>query len=257
MWPGKPGEQAGNRAVTDSGSVEPKGSGDIRTLAIDVGGTGLKASLLDAAGDMVTDRVRVDTPVGASPDKFVEVLTKLVAPLGAFDRISVGFPGVVRKGRILTAPNLGNDAWKGYELADRLTKALGKPVRIANDSELAGLAVISGKGVEATITLGTGFGSSFFQDGRPGPHLEVGHHPFRHGETYDEQVGNAALKSVGGKRWNRRVAKAIANMRVLTNFDHLYIGGGNARKINFDLAGDVTVVPNEAGIKGGVMLWKD
>jgi len=243
--------------VADTDHVEPKPEAEIRTLAIDVGGTGLKASIIDYDGKMLTDRVRVDTPVGAAPDKFVEALDQLVEQLGAFDRVSVGFPGVVRNGRILTAPNLGNSGWQGYELADKLRGALGKPVRIANDSEIAGLSVIAGKGMETVITLGTGFGSSFFQDGRRGPHLEMGHHPFRQRQTYDEQLGNAALKDVGGKRWNKRVAKAIGNLRVLTNFDRLYIGGGNAKKISFTLDRDVTIVSNEAGLRGGVLLWKD
>lgn len=226
------------------------------TLAIDIGGTGLKASVVDKDAQMLTDRVRLPTPVGAPPQRIVEVLAGMVAPLGAFDRVSVGFPGVVRDGRVLTAPNLGNDLWQGYELARELGVVLGKPVRVANDADLQGLAVIAGKGVEMVITLGTGFGTGLYLDGRLGPHLEIAHHPFRHGETYDEQLGNAARKAIGGVRWNKRVKKAIGNLRQLTNFDHLFIGGGNAKKINFALDPDVTAVSNEAGMKGGVALWR-
>jgi len=206
-----------------------------RTLAIDVGGTGLKASVIDDSGKLLTERVRVDTPVGAPPKEIVDALAKLVAPLGSYDRVSVGFPGVVRDGRVLTAPNLGNKGWKGYDLAGALGRALGKPVRVANDADVQGL----------------------YLDGRLGPHLELSHHPFRKGETYDEQLGNAARKDVGKKQWNKRVKKAIDNLRALTNFDHLYIGGGNAKKIDFELDPDVTIVSNEAGIRGGVALWQD
>ncbi|SEO04548.1 polyphosphate glucokinase [Rhodospirillales bacterium URHD0017] len=227
------------------------------TLAIDVGGTGLKASVVDEAAQMVTERVRVPTPVGAPPEKLVEVLAGMVAPLGAFDRVSVGFPGVVRNGRVLTAANLGNDKWTGFDLAQALETVLGKPVRVANDADLQGLAVIAGKGVEMVITLGTGFGTGLYLDGRLAPHLEIAHHPFRHGETYDEQLGNAARKEIGSARWNKRVEKAIGNMRRLTSFDHLFIGGGNAKKIGFALAPDVTVISNEAGMEGGVALWRD
>ena len=226
------------------------------TLAIDIGGTGLKASIVDEAEHMLTDRVRVPTPVGAPPGKVVEVLAALVAPLGAFDRVSVGFPGVVRDGRILTAANLGNDAWKGFDLAEALTAALGRPVRVANDADLQGLAVIAGKGVEMVLTLGTGFGTGLYHDGKLAPHLELAHHPFRNRETYDQQLGNAARKAVGSARWNKRVRKAIDNMRRLTNFDHLYIGGGNAKKIEFALEPDVTIISNEAGMMGGVALWR-
>jgi polyphosphate glucokinase len=238
-------------------SAEVPSLGRTRTLAIDVGGTGLKASIVDESGRLLTDRARVDTPVGAPPKEIVQALVQLVQPLGTYDRVSVGFPGVVREGRVLTAPNLGNKGWKGYDLAGALAKALGKPVRVANDADVQGLAVIAGKGVEVVITLGTGFGTGLYLDGRLGPHLELSHHPFRKGETYDEQLGNAARKDVGKKKWNKRVRKAIDNLRTLTNFDHLYIGGGNAKKIDFELDPDVTIVDNAAGLAGGVVLWRD
>jgi polyphosphate glucokinase len=226
------------------------------TLAIDIGGTGLKASVVDEDLKMLTERVRVATPVGAPPEKVVEVLAGMVAPLGAFDRVSVGFPGVVRDGRVLTAANLGNDKWTGFALAQALEAALAKPVRVANDADLQGLAVIAGKGVEMVITLGTGFGTGLYLEGRLGPHLEIAHHPFRHGETYDQQLGNATRKAIGNARWNNRVKRAIGNMRRLTNFDHLFIGGGNAKKIDFALDPDVTIISNEAGMEGGVALWR-
>jgi len=227
------------------------------TLAIDIGGTGLKASVVDEAGQMLTDRVRLPTPVGAPPQQIVETLAGMVAPLGAFDRVSVGFPGVVRNGRVLTAANLGNDKWTGFALAQALEAALAKPVRVANDADLQGLAVITGKGVEMVITLGTGFGTGLYFEGRLAPHLEIAHHPFRHGETYDQQLGNATRKQIGSARWNNRVKRAIGNMRRLTNFDHLFIGGGNAKKIDFALEPDVTIISNEAGMEGGVALWRD
>jgi len=227
------------------------------TLAIDIGGTGLKASVVDETGQMLTDRVRLPTPVGAPPQQIVETLAGMVAPLGAFDRVSVGFPGVVRNGRVLTAANLGNDKWTGFALAQALEAALAKPVRVANDADLQGLAVITGKGVEMVITLGTGFGTGLYSEGRLAPHLEIAHHPFRHGETYDQQLGNATRKQIGSARWNNRVKRAIGNMRRLTNFDHLFIGGGNAKKIDFALEPDVTIISNEAGMEGGVALWRD
>jgi polyphosphate glucokinase len=230
--------------------------GDKLTLGIDIGGTGLKAAVVGEDLRMLTDRVRVATPVGAPPATFVEALVGLVTPLGAFDRIAVGFPGVVRNGRVLTAANLGNDKWIGFDLAQALETALTKPVRVANDADLQGLAVIAGKGVEMVITLGTGFGTGLYRDGQLAPHLEIAHHPFRHGETYDEQLGNATRKVIGSTRWNKRVEKAIGNMRRLTSFDHLFIGGGNAKKITFALAPDITIVSNEAGMEGGVKLWR-
>jgi polyphosphate glucokinase len=229
----------------------------MKTLAIDVGGSNLKASVLNEDGTLMVDRVRVETPVGAPPDAVVSALAELVAPLPAYDRVSVGFPGVVRHGLVLTAPNLDNGDWKGFKLAEALTAKLGKPVRILNDAEMQGLAVIKGQGVEMVITLGTGFGSALFVDGRRGAHLELAHHPFRKGETYDEQLGNAARKEVGKKKWNKRVRKAIDNLRTLTAFDHLYIGGGNGKKVAIELDPDVTIVSNAAGIEGGLAAWRE
>jgi polyphosphate glucokinase len=229
----------------------------MKTLAIDIGGSRLKASVLDEAGGLMVDRVRVETPVGATPDKIVDTLAELVEPLPPFDRISVGFPGVVRNGTVLTAPNLGNDAWKGFKLDEALGIKLGKPVKVLNDADMQGLAVITGQGMEIVITLGTGFGSALFMDGRQAPHLELGHHPFRKGETYEQQLGNAARKEVGDKKWNKRVGKAIKTLRALASFDHLYIGGGNAKRVSIDLEPDVTLVSNAAGIEGGLAVWRE
>src|SRR5262245_18458979 len=229
----------------------------MKTLAIDIGGSNLKASVLDDNRALMVDRVRVKTPVGAPPDAVVAALAELVEPLPPFERISVGFPGVVRHGVVLTAPNLGNDDWKGFKLAEALTGKLGKPAKVLNDAEMQALAVIAGHGVEMVITLGTGFGTALFVDGRRGAHLELAHHPFRKGETYDEQLGNAARKRVGKKKWNKRVAKAIENLRALTYFDHRYIGGGNGKKVALDLDPDVTIVSNTAGIEGGLAAWRE
>jgi polyphosphate glucokinase len=231
--------------------------GRSRTLAIDVGGTHLKATVVDDGGHFLMEPVRVNTPVGSSPRAFVKTLAKLVAPLGVYDRVSVGFPGAIRNGHVLTAPNLGNKGWAGFELEAALTKVLGKPVRVANDADMQGLAVISGKGLEMIITLGTGFGTGIYVDGRLAPHIELGRHPFRKGKSYDEYVGNAARRRVGSRKWNRRVKRAIAQIRDLVNFDHLYVGGGNAKKIDFNSGADVTIVPNTAGMAGGAGLWKD
>lgn len=227
----------------------------MQILAIDVGGTGLKAAVLDGEGNMQTERVRVETPHPCAPALLVDTLVKLVEPLPAYECVSVGFPGVVRKGRVVTAPNLGTEEFKGFDLAGALSERLGKPVRVLNDADMQGLGAVEGHGVEMVITLGTGFGSALFVDGDLGPHLELSHHPFRKGETYDQQLGNAAYKKIGKKKWNKRVERAIENLRTLTNFDRLYIGGGNAKRIKFKLGADVQTVPNEYGIKGGARLW--
>lgn len=225
------------------------------TLAIDIGGSGLKASVLDSEGNMITDRVRIPTPPQCPPELLVEKLVELVEPLPHYDRVSVGFPGVIRLGKVLTAHNLGQEAWHGFDLDLALEKALGKPVRVLNDADIQGLGAISGKGAEVVITLGTGLGSCFAEDGRLSMHLELAHHPFRKGHTYEEQLGNAALEKAGKKKWNKRVRKAIKTLRALSHFDTLYIGGGNTESLKSNLPEDVKIVSNELGMKGGIWLW--
>ena len=235
-------------------SVGPASVGPV-TLGIDIGGTNLKAGLLDADGKMLGERVRVPTPHEALPAKVVELLVTLVRPLGTFSRVSVGFPGVVRQGVVMTAPNLGTQHWVNFALADTLARTLGQPVRMLNDATVQGLGVIGGQGLECVITLGTGFGFALYQDGRLAPHLEMGQHIARRSLTYDLYVGDAARNELGKKRWLRRVDRTIKALRVLTNFDTLYVGGGNARLIKAVMPADIRLISNEAGITGGVKLW--
>ncbi|HEX2024247.1 MAG TPA: ROK family protein [Acidimicrobiales bacterium] len=238
------------------------------TLAIDIGGSGLKASVLDAHGAMVVDRVRVPTTYPLPPEKLVDDLVELVRPLPHFDRVAAGFPGVVRKGRILTAHNLVTasgpgsevlpeliEAWTGFDLAGELARRLGRPTKVVNDADLQGAAVVSGSGLELVVTLGTGVGTGLYFDGRLAPHLEIAHHPLRKDRTYEEELGDAARKEVGNKRWNERVEFAIHTLHALLNYDHLYVGGGNAKRLTIDLGPNGTVVSNAAGILGGIKLW--
>jgi polyphosphate glucokinase len=229
----------------------------LKTLAFDIGGSGLKASLLDERGEMITDRARVDTPKPCPPAMLMEKLKELTAQLPLFDRVSVGFPGPVRKGRTLSSANLGSDEWNGFDLQQAISKQTGRPAMVINDADMQGLGAIKGKGVEMMITLGTGLGSALFEDGRLAPHIELAHIPFRKGQTYEEQLGARALKKVGKSEWNRRLAKAVVIFRALTHFDKLYIGGGNAENVSLDLGPDVEVVSNTLGMRGGIWLWKD
>ena len=231
---------------------------NLRILAIDVGGTGLKAAVLDADGNMLTERERLKTPHPCTTAVLMESILKLVEPLKTieFNRVSIGFPGGVRRGVILTAPKLGTEELHGFPLAQEVERALGHPTRLINDADMQGLAAVRGHGVELVITLGTGLGSALFSDGQLGPHLELSIHPFRKGETYNDQLGDATLQKIGPVKWNRRVQKAIKTLRALTTFDQLYIGGGNSKIITFALDDDTEIIDNANGIKGGAWLWR-
>ncbi len=228
----------------------------LRTLAIDIGGTGIKAVVLSATGKPLTERSRVKTPRPATPEAVINTIVELAKAQGEFDRVSVGFPGVVRRGITLNAPNL-NGKWEGFRLADALSKKLGVPVRVANDADVQGFGVISGHGVELVVTLGTGFGSGLFVDGKLVPNLELGHHPFQKGKTYEELLGDAVLKKVGKKKWNKRLVRAIRTLDLVFNYDLLYIGGGNAERATVKLPSNVKIVSNVAGLLGGLALWRD
>ena len=239
----------GCRCVNDASPSAPL------TLAIDIGGTHLKASVLTPDGTMTAEPRRVATPRPANPDVVVTMLVELVVPFGAFDRISIGFPGVVRRGTVFTAPNLGTEAWHGYPLPSQLSQMLQRPARMLNDATVQGLGVIRARGLECVITLGTGFGFALFDYGRPAPQLEVSQHVAHKRKTYDQWLGDVEFRRIGLRRWNKRLRQAITQIETLVNYDTLAIGGGNARHIRFDLPPNARIVPNEAGITGGVRLW--
>lgn len=227
----------------------------VRILGIDVGGSGLKAAILNSKGKMLTKRVRIETPRGCKPKQMVDLLIELVAPLGAYSRIAVGFPGYVRDGKVFTAPNLGTEAWAGFDLAQALESKLNAPVRLVNDADMQGLAAIRGKGLELVCTLGTGFGTAWFRNGELLPHMELAHVPFHHGKDIDAFVGEHAREKVGKKKWNRRLEKVIAVLSLVMNYDHLYFGGGNAEKVSIDLPKNVSIVSNQDGLKGAAFAW--
>ncbi len=228
-----------------------------KTLSIDIGGTGLKCSVLDEAGEMLHDKVWRPSPTKDSPDEMIAEIKDMTRELPPFDRISAGFPGAVRDGRIITAPHFHEPSWPGYDLARGLAEAFGKPTRVLNDAEVQGFAVISGIGLEFVLTLGTGAGTALFRDGKLAPHMEFAHHPVHGKKTYNDYVGRDALEKIGKKRWNKRVRKVIGILDALVHYDRLYIGGGNSEKVNEPLPDNVTLVSNAAGITGGIALWRD
>ncbi len=231
-------------------------SGD-RILAIDIGGSHVKATILDHEGALLQEYEKIVTPPSPKPEQLVGVIEQLIKNFPAYDKISVGFPGYVKNGVIFTAPNLGTDAWKGFDLAKALEKALGKPTRVVNDADMQGLGVVDGKGFEMVVTLGTGFGTALLSDGYLLPHLEIAHHPITKSKTYDDYVGERALEKEGDEKWNERVKYVISILKTVFNYDTLYLGGGNARKITFKLDDNIKLTSNRDGIKGGARLWKD
>ena len=225
------------------------------TLAFDIGGSHLKAGILSPEGTLLKGPNRVPTPHPTHPQDVVEALVALAADLGAHDRVTIGFPGVVRDDYVMTAPNLGTELWRGFKLARLVHERLGKPVRMLNDASVQGLGAISESGVECVLTMGSGMGFALFDHGRLAPHLELSQHPIKTDTTYDQYVGEKAYEAVGHKHWNKRVRKIVKILETVVNYDILYIGGGNARHIDQPLPDNVKTVSNQDGITGGVKVW--
>jgi polyphosphate glucokinase len=225
------------------------------TLSIDIGGSGIKAMLLDALGKPISARERIVTPAVPTPSAVLRALEELRARLAGFDRVSVGFPGVTKRGVTFNAVNL-HPKWANFPLESQLEKRWKKPVRVANDAAVQGYGAIKGLGVELILTFGTGMGSALFTDGKLCPGLELGHHPWRE-KTYEDYLGRRGLDKYGKKQWNKRLQETIEQTAATFNWDHLYLGGGNTKKIIFKLPKNVSIVSNEEGILGGVKLWRE
>jgi len=242
------------------------------TLAVDCGGSGLKASVLDAAGTMHAPRIRIPTPYPLPPSRLVDAIAELADRLPPAQRSTVGMPGMIRHGVVVATPHYVtrsgprsavdpdlSTAWTGCDIRAMVEARLGLPTLVLNDAEVHGAGVVSGTGVELVLTLGTGLGSALFDGGTLAPHLEWSHAPVRWGVTYDAYIGQPERARLGDGLWSRRVRRVVEGLRPVVHWDRVYLGGGNARRITpavLDRLGDdVVVVPNEAGIVGGVRAW--
>ena len=229
---------------------------DQKILTIDIGGSNIKATILNMQGTFLNEYERLPTPSPATPGKVLDVIQLLAKKFPAYDKIAAGFPGFIKDGIVKTAPNLGTAQWVNFNLNKKLEEILGKPAIAVNDADLQGLSVVSGKGVEMMITLGTGFGSAILNDGVLIPHLEIAHHPITKNKDYDAYIGEYEFKRIGKKKWNKRMRRVIRILKVVFNYDRLYISGGSAREINFKLDDNIIIVGNRDGIKGGAKLWE-
>lgn len=243
------------------------------TLAVDCGGGSIRATVLDAAGTMHAQPVRVPTPYPLPPERLAATVADLAAQLPPAGRATVGLPGMIRHGVVVATPHyvtVGGPrtppredlvaAWADRDVAADLSAALGYPVLVLNDAEVHGAGVVAGTGVELVLTLGTGLGSALFDGGALAPHLELSHAPVRRGTTYDDWLGAHARRRLGDGVWSRRVREAVAGLRPVIRWDRLYIGGGNARRITPRalalLGDDVVIVPDSAALAGGVRAWE-
>ncbi|HEX7353724.1 MAG TPA: ROK family protein [Mycobacteriales bacterium] len=238
------------------------------TLCVDVGGSGVKGAVVGPDGTEISERVRLPTAYPMPPAALVDMIADIAGRSPAASRASIGFPGMVRSGRVLSAPHFVTKkgpgtavvpelvkAWSSYDLSSAVHERLGLPCRLANDADTQGLAAIHGEGLELVITLGTGIGTALFLDGELQTHLELSHHPLTRRKTYNEYVGDAALRKIGAEKWTKRVDRTVTVLAALTFFDRLYVGGGNGEHLTSAFSHEHELVPNADGILGGARLW--
>jgi len=228
-----------------------------KILTVDIGGSHIKGTVLNNLGVPQTDYQKLVTPTPANPENVLRTVKSLSDFFPDYNKVSVGFPGYVKDGVVITAPNLGTKAWADFHFCDELQRLLGKSVRLVNDADMQGLGIVSGSGFEIMVTLGTGFGTAFLMNGVLLPHMELAHHPISKKGDYDWYIGEKAFKKKGKKAWNKRMQKVLAILKTVFNYDRLYIGGGNADELNFRLDPNIKIVTNQDGIKGGARLWAD
>ena len=246
---------------------------NLATLTIDFGGLSVKASLLDIHGTTISEQVVKPTPYPFSPERCIQLLEEVTSTLRNFDRITIGFPGMIRHGVVVYTPHYINQygphtkrdeelfsKWSGFDLERTVKNHFQKPTLVLNDAEVHGAGVISGTGFELVLTLGTGLGYALFDGGVLAPHIELSHITTRKGRTFDTWIGEAERRKLGDSFWSRRVRDMVNELRPVFLWDRLYIGGGNARRIKElvtkQFGDEVIIVPNTAGITGGVRAWE-
>lgn len=222
-------------------------------LGVDIGGSGIKGAIVDVArGEMVSDRIRVDTPRGFEPDAIVDAVAEIVDRIGAGGRgpggtddadlpaVGLGFPAVVSHGVVKSPPTAHEfEGWIGLDLRARLSERLGVPVAVVNDADVAGIAEMAfgaGRGVDGLViivTLGTGIGSAVFADGRLVPNTEFGKlYLSDRTEVAEQQVAERVrgVEDLTWEQYGERLHEYLSHLDRLFTPDLVIVGGGVSKK---------------------------
>jgi polyphosphate glucokinase len=238
-------------------------------IGVDIGGSGIKAGLVDARrGELIGDRIRVETPQPAVPDAVVEAAAGVVAQFGRdAGPVGIGLPSALVDGTAMTAANI-DPAWIGVKAAERFSEAVGRTCVVLNDADAAGLAEIrfgAGKGVKGVVlmlTLGSGIGSALFLDGALVPNMELGHIDIR-GKDAELRASAGARERHGQsvKEWAPLLDEYLNRVDKLVWPDLIILGGGVSKDADKFIP-LLTVRPpvvaaqlrNEAGIVGAALV---
>ena len=215
---------------------------DPRVLAVDVGGSHVKALLSDGE-----ERRRFESGPGMTAQAMVDGVLELTKDW-QYDVVSVGVPTQVRGGRVVHDPvNLGG-GWAGFDFE----KAFGKPTKVVNDAAMQALGSYEG-GRMLFLGFGTGLGAAMIVDGVLEP-MELAHMPYRRG-TYEDVVGERGLAKYGKKRWRDEVAEVVEQFVAALEPDYVVLGGGNAKLLK-ELPANARLGANENAFLGGFRLWR-
>jgi len=248
-----------------------------RALGIDIGGTGIKAAVVDvASGQLVTDRIRELTPRPATPEAVLDVVVDVVRRLEATGNLTAGMPGgagfpsVIKAGQAMTATNLDH-SWIGAPAQQMLEQRLGRPMLVLNDADAAGVAEVAhgaGKGqhgVVLLLALGTGIGSALFVDGQLVPNMQLGHVEF-HCRDAETRLSSAARtrRKIGWRKWGGEFNELLARYEEYLWPDLIILGGGMVKEFSKYKKFPKTSAPlvaaamgNTAGIVGAARVGEN
>jgi polyphosphate glucokinase len=216
----------------------------LRILTVDVGGTHVK---FEVSGH--TERQEFESGPKLSARRMVSEVKRLTEDW-SYDVVSIGYPGMVVRNRVVAEPhNLGR-GWTRFDFA----KAFGCPVKIINDAAMQALGSYRG-GKMLFLGLGTGLGTAMIVDGLIEP-MELAHLPYRNGKTFEDYVGAAGFERLGKEKWRKHVLDVIKRLMAALAPEYVLLGGGNASKLG-RLPPHVKMGDNDNAFAGGYRLWQD
>jgi len=219
------------------------GKSQRRVLVIDVGGSHVKARVSGRREER-----EFESGPTLTPRRMVAQVRQLTGDW-QYDAVSVGYPGVVVHGKIVTEPfNLGR-GWVGFDFR----KAFGRPTQLMNDAAMQAIGSYEG-GRMLFLGLGTGLGSALVVDGTVAP-MELAHLPYKNGRTYEDYVGDRGRRRLGPKKWRVTVADVVEQLSKALEVDYVVLGGGNAKKLK-KLPKNARLGSNEFAFLGGYRVWR-
>jgi polyphosphate glucokinase len=214
-----------------------------KVLVIDIGGTNVKLMISRE------ERRKFESGPKMTPKQLVKEVEKVVEGWD-YEAISVGFPSVVRKNKILRDPKHLGAGWVDWNPRD----SLGKPVRIINDAAMQGLGSYHDGGRMLFLGLGTGLGAALVWDNNLLP-LELGDLPYPGEQKIEDRIGKDGVEKLGRKAWQREVIEIVLKMKLAFIADYVVLGGGNVKKMD-EVPDGVELGHNRNAYLGGVRLWE-